>query len=275
LRFFFRSKKVKIISAISILLILSIVICGFVFDLSAPASNLMTSIFSPAQKLFYGISESINENGKVLEKNEKLREEIKELKNELAEKNNKLIDYEKAKRQNEFYKDFLEIKEENPSFKFNSATVISINNNDTYATFSVDKGSVDGIEVYDPVITADGLIGYVCDVYSNQSTIMTVLNPNINISAIDNHSMDTGIVTGNASLSVDGLTNMIYIPSDNTVSVGDFVVTSGEGGIFPKDLIIGTVVEVKTSNNKISCEAKIQPIIDFSELSDVMILTDF
>ncbi len=275
MNFFFRSKKIKIISVVSLLLIISIIICGFAFDLSAPTSNLITSVLSPAQKFFDGISDSINENSKKIEDNKKLQAKIKELKSELAEKNKILVDYEKAKKQNEFYKDFLEIKEENPTYKFNSASVISVNNNDTYATFSIDKGSVDGINPYDPVITAEGLVGYVCDVYSTQSTIMTVLNPNINISSIDNHSRDTGIVTGDAGLSVDGFAKMIYIPSDNTISSGDFIVTSGDGGIFPKDLIIGTVVEVKTSNNKISCEAKVQPIIDFSELSDVMVLTDF
>ena len=102
-----------------------------------------------------------------------------------------------------------------------------------------------------------------------------MLNPKINISAIDNHSRDTGNVTGDASLSVDGFTKMIYISSENTMSSGNFVITSGEGGIFPKGLIIGTVVEVKTSQNKISCEATIQPIIDFNKINDVMIITDF
>ena len=104
---------------------------------------------------------------------------------------------------------------------------------------------------------------------------MTILNPKINVSAIDNHSRDTGIIAGDADLSLDGLTKMMYIPSDNTVSSGNFIVTSGDGGIFPDGLIIGTVVEIKTSTNKISCEAKIQPIVDFSEISDVMIITDF
>ena len=104
---------------------------------------------------------------------------------------------------------------------------------------------------------------------------MTVLNPKINVSAIDNHSRDTGTITGDSAASVDGLTKMIYIPSDNTISAGNFIVTSGDGGIFPSGLIIGTVVEVKTSNNKISCEAQIQPIVDFSDVSDVMVITDF
>ena len=275
MRFFFRSKKVKLISVISVLLIISIVVCGFLTNWSAPQSNIVSSVLSPVQSFFSGVSDSVNSFFDNLEEKNKLKKEIKELKEELNEKNKKLIDYDEISRQNDFYKDFLEIKEENPTYKFTSAKVISRNNNDTFATFTIDKGTVDGIEVYDPIITAEGLVGYICDAYSTQSTVMTILNPKINISAIDNHSRDTGTVTGDAELSLDGLTKMIYIPSDNTISSGNFIVTSGDGGIFPGGLIIGTVTEIKTSMNKISCEAKIQPIVDFSEISDVMVITDF
>lgn len=275
MRFFFRSKKVKLISVISVLLVISIVVCGFLTDWTAPQTNIVSSVLSPVQNFFSGISDSVNSYFDNLEEKQELQKEIKKLKDELNEKNKQLIDYDEISRQNNFYKDFLEIKEENPTYKFTSAKIISRSNNDTFATFSIDKGTVDGIEVYDPIITAEGLVGYVCDAYSTQSTVMTVLNPKINISAIDNHSRDTGTITGDADLSLDGLTKMIYIPSDNTISSGNFIVTSGDGGIFPGGLIIGSVVEVKTSMNKISCEAKIQPIVDFSEISDVMVITDF
>lgn len=275
MRFFFRSKKVKLISVISGLLVVSIVVCGFLTDWSAPQSNIFSSVLSPVQKFFSGVSDSVNSFFDDFESKDSLQKEIDDLKSEINDKNKQLIDYDEVLRQNEFYKDFLEIKEENPTYKFSAARIIARNNNDTYATFSIDKGTVDGIDVYDPIITAEGLVGYVSDVYSTQSTVMTVLNPKINVSAIDNHSRDTGSITGDAALSTKGLTKMIYISSDNTMSAGNFIVTSGDGGIFPSGLIIGTVVEVKTSNSKISCEAQIQPIVDFSEISDVMVITDF
>lgn len=275
MRFFFRSKKVKIISAISLLLVVSIIVCGSLTNWSAPQSNIFSGILSPIQNFFSDVSKSVNSFFDGFESKEKLENEIKELKKEISEKNKQLINYDEISRQNDFYKDFLEIKEENPSYKFASARIISRDNSDTYATFTIDKGTVDGVEVFDPIITAEGLVGYVSDAYSTQSTVMTVLNPKINVSAIDNHSRDTGAITGDADFSVDGYTKMIYIHSDNTVSSGDFVVTSGDGGVFPGGLIIGTVVDIKTAPGKISCEAKIQPIVDFSEISDVMVITSF
>ncbi len=275
MRFFFKNKKVKLISVISLVLVVVIIVCGFTTNWSAPQSNIVSSVLSPIEKFFSNTSESVSSFFDGFSSNEEKNKEIKKLKKQLADKNKQLIEYDEVIRQNEFYKDFLDIKENNKDFKFSPARVISKNNNDTFATFTIDKGTVDGVKVYDPVITADGLVGYISDAYANQSTVMTVLNPKINVSAIDNHSRDTGNIHGDAALSIDGYTKMEYISSDNTISSGNYIVTSGEGGIFPSSLIIGTVVEVKTADNKISCEAVIQPIVNFSKLSDVMVITDF
>ncbi|MBQ7128843.1 MAG: rod shape-determining protein MreC, partial [Clostridia bacterium] len=252
-----------------------IVVCGYTTNWNAPQSNIVSSVLSPIERFFSGTADSVSSFFEGFSSNEEKDKEINKLKNELAKKNKQLIEYDEVIRQNEFYKDFLDIKENNKSYVFSPARVISKNNNDTFATFTVDKGTVDGIKVYDPVITAEGLVGYISDAYANQSTVMTVLNPKINVSAIDNHSRDTGNICGDAELSLDGYTKMEYISSDNTISSGNYIITSGEGGIFPSGLIIGTVVEVKTAKSKISCEATIQPIVNFSKVSDVMVITDF
>ena len=275
MRFLFKNKKVRVVSIIALVLVCLIVLYSTVIKNTAFHSNIVSSVINPIQTMFSNISKSVNDKKNEQTENKILLEKIEELEGIISEQNQKLVDYEEAIRQNEFYKDFLEIKEENPSYKFVDAKIISRNTNDTYCSFIIDKGTVDGVKVHDTIITAEGLVGYVSDAYTTQSTVTTVLNPKINISAIDNHSRDTGNVTGDASLSVDGFTKMIYISSENTMSSGNFVITSGEGGIFPKGLIIGTVVEVKTSQNKISCEATIQPIIDFNKINDVMIITDF
>ena len=275
MRFLFKNKKVRVVSIIALVLVCLIVLYSTVIKNTAFHSNIVSSVINPIQTMFSNISKSVNDKKNEQTENKILLEKIEELEGIISEQNQKLVDYEEAIRQNEFYKDFLEIKEENPSYKFVDARIISRNTNDTYCSFIIDKGTVDGVKVHDTIITAEGLVGYVSDAYTTQSTVTTVLNPKINISAIDNHSRDTGNVTGDASLSVDGFTKMIYISSENTMSSGNFVITSGEGGIFPKCLIIGTVVEVKTSQNKISCEATIQPIIDFNKINDVMIITDF
>lgn len=275
MRFLFKNKKIRIISLISIILVLLIILYSTVIKNTAFHSNIVSSVVNPVQTFFTNISNSINNTKQELKENSEFQAKIKELEEKINEQNHKLIDYEEAIRQNEFYKDFLEIKEENPNYKFVDARIISRNTNDTYCSFVIDKGTVDGVKVHDTIITAEGLVGYVSDAYTTQSTVMTVLNPKINVSAIDNHSRDTGNITGDAGLSVDGYTKMIYVSSENTMSSGNFVITSGEGGIFPKGLIVGTVIEVKTSQNKISCEATIQPIVDFSKINDVMIITDF
>lgn len=144
MRFFFKNKKVKLISVISLILVVIIIVCGYTTNWNAPQSNIVSSVLSPIEKFFSNTSDSVSSFFDAFSSNDKKDKEIKKLKSELAKKNKQLIEYDEVIRQNEFYKEFLDIKENNKDFKFSPARVISKNNNDTFATFTVDKGTVDG-----------------------------------------------------------------------------------------------------------------------------------
>lgn len=88
---------------------------------------------------------------------EQLALENAELKSEAAELKKKLAEYEQAVEQNEFYKNYLEIKDDHKDFKFTPATLISRDREDPYKGFVINKGSVNGISAHDPVITEDGI----------------------------------------------------------------------------------------------------------------------
>ena len=68
---------------------------------------------------------------------------------------------------------------------------------------------------------------------------------------------------------------MMYLPRDNSVAAGDIIVSSGEGGAFPKGQIIGTVTEVKTSGNDLGYYAVIKPAVDILNVEEVMVITRF
>ncbi len=275
MRFFFKTIRFKVISAIALILVVCIVIFGVLTDWSAPQSSFLSAVLSPFQKLASSVSGAVGGFFDNLESSDTLNEKIDQLEEELAKKDYQLIEYEDALRQNEFYKDFLEIKENNPSFQFASAVVIARDTSDPYGTFTIDKGTLDGVSVYDPVITAKGIVGYISDAYSTQSTVMTVLNPSINISVLDNRTRDSGNVSGDMSLAGDMLTKMSYISRNNTMAAGDYIITSGAGGVFPAGQIVGTVKEIKSSDSAVSYYAVIEPAMDISSVSDVMIITDF
>ena len=275
MRHFLKSKKFIAIAAIALILAVTVTVCGVTGVLSAPQSNILSSLLSPAQKAVAAVSDSIGSFFDNMQRSAELQKKVDELEEELAEKNEELKDYENAVRQNEFYKDFLKIKEENPSFEFVSAMIIARDTSDPYGSFTINKGTLDGVTVFDPVITSAGVVGYISDAYSTQSVVMTILNPSINISVSDNRTRDTGNVCGDMEYAEKGMTVMKYVSSTNTIASGDFIITSGAGGVFPAGLTVGTVDEVRTSKNTVSCYAVVNPAADFSRLSDVMVITDF
>ena len=84
-----------------------------------------------------------------------------------------------------------------------------------------------------------------------------------------------GFVTSTVALSTEGHCHMPGLSSSTAVTVGGIVCTSGVGGIFPRDLIIGNIVDVVDGTVDISASAIIEPGVDFSEITDVFIITDF
>ncbi len=274
MRFFFRSKKFKIIVSVFLVVVLLSVIIGVIGTTTSPVSGMLGTIISPFQKAatavtdyFTDLSNRFDENGELIEENEALKKENAELAN-------KLVDYENAVNQNAFYEEFLEIKERNPDFQFASAKVISKDSTDDFKNFTIDKGLLDGISVNDPVITSEGLVGYVSVAAPTYCNVQTILDNRINVGGIDSRTSDAGIVTGSVKLSADGRTSLNNLSRNCTVTVGDYIVTSG-GGVFPKGLIIGTISQINTDKTNQSVYAEITPTVDFDDLQDVMIITYF
>ena len=88
-------------------------------------------------------------------------------------------------------------------------------------------------------------------------------------------SREEGYVSGNPSLALEGQCRLSGLQRDTAVSAGGIVCTSGVGGIYPRDLIIGTVNEVVDETVDISAYAVLEPGIDFGELTDAFVLIDF
>lgn len=176
--------------------------------------------------------------------------------------------------ENEYYKDYLEIKDKNPDFKFEPATVISRDNTDPYLSFVINKGSANGVKENDPVITDAGLVGYISEVGLTTSKVATILSPDIVIGALDNRTNDSGVVSGTLEQAKEGNTKLFNLSRSCNVAVGDYVVTSGEG-IFPSGLLIGTIKSIGTDEYNTSIYANIDPFEDISEIREVMVITDF
>ena len=274
MRFFFRSKKFRIIlSVVAIVAAVSIIV-GVIGSVAAPGSSIIGAVVAPFQKgasavanFFGDFSKKLNDGEKLMQENEKLREENSSLEKDL-------IDYYSIKEENEFYKNFLEMKKSNPDYKFEAAKLIAKDSSNTYASFTIDKGSLSGIKVNDPVITDEGLVGYISVVAPTYSNVKTILNPSVNVGAMDSRTSDAGIIKGDNELSEKGKTALTTLPRTSSVAIGDYIVTSG-GGIFPKGLIIGKISNVDVDKVNQSILAEITPEADLKDIRNVMIITHF
>lgn len=251
------------------------VVYGTLTNWSTPQTNIVGAIVKPVQKFSKGVSDGFDDFFKKFKKSETYEAEQKQLQSQINKLTSDLLDYQEIKQQNEFYKGFFEIKQKNPDFKMLPSTLIARDPTDPYGTFTLDKGIVDGVAVYDPVITAEGLVGYISDAQSTQSVVTTVLNPKLNVSAIDRRTRDAGNITGTPELAAKGKCKLAYLPRSNSAAENDYIVSSGAGGVFPEGLLIGNIEEIKQDTQNISFYAVVVPVVKFDEIRDVMVITSF
>ncbi len=274
MRFFFRSRQFKIILGVFCSLLIVGVVLFAVGGTMSPQSNVLGSIMAPFQKaaaavnnFFEDYNTALNEGQELMKENSKLKSEIDKLKNELAE-------YQEQAHNAQVYAEYLGIKEQNPDFEMLPATVLARDLNDPFGTFTINQGSINGVSLYDPVITPSGLVGYVSEVSMAYCKVTTIMDPKMKIAAQDRRTADIGVVSGTVDLAEEGLCRIYNLSSANAVSLGDFIVTSG-GGIFPKGLMIGTITDVRSEKTDVSIYGVVEPAADIDELREVMIITYF
>lgn len=272
---FFKSKSFKLFVIVVAALLLGSVIAGITHMGSTPLSSALGIITHPLQKISASVGNYIDDYCDNFRSSSALQKENEKLRQKLADFQYELADYENTKRTLKIYEEFLGVKEENPDFIFANASVLSRDSVDIYGSFILDKGSAKGIEVNDPVIFGKNLIGIVTEVTPTNCTVKTLANPDVSVAVYEARSNEVGYVTGFEN-GID--TTVFMLPGlskDSNIASGGVVYTTGIGGIYPKDLIVGTVEEIRKSQSDISYYGVIKSEVDFSQLTEVFVITDF
>lgn len=204
----------------------------------------------------------------IIAENEALKEENKELMQ-------KQIDYDKIKLENEQYKEFLNIKKENPQYEIAAASVIGRDGLEKFYSFTIDVGENDGVEENDVVMSSVGVVGVVAETGPNYSRVFTILNPSVNVACFVSSTRDIGIVNGDSEYSGDGKTVIKYLPKNTKAKEGDIISTTGMGEIFPSDLIIGTIEKVETDSSGNYNYAIIDPVSEIAEVKSVFVIKNY
>lgn len=193
-------------------------------------------------------------------RNEQLKKENDALKNDN-------ISLRDISAENQRLKNALSFKEKS-SYKLIAARVIARSPDNWTAAVIIDKGSFHGIKRGCVALTHLGLIGRVIEAEKNVSKIMLINDPNFGVSCIAQRSRQEGLVSG----TLGGSLMMKYLPPDADIQVSDLVVTSGLTGIFPKGLLVGTVMGIGEEFSGLSRYCIIKPAVNLSQLEEVLII---
>lgn len=262
-------------TAILAVLVALTVTFGVLSDWASPQSVFMGSVVTPIQGAFSEAADKISGFFGVFGQRDALAKENAELKEQLNALTEEKLEWQEALNENEFYKDFLGLKEEHSDYTFCSARVVARDPADVYGAMTIDAGSIDGIAAHDVVITADGLVGYVSTVAPTYATVVTILDPSVNVGAYDRRTDDSGIVSGSVENAEERTCRMSNLNRYSTVVEGDSIVTGGGSGIFPAGLMIGTVTDVAQDEDQLTLHATVRPAADIFNCRNVMVITSF
>lgn len=176
-------------------------------------------------------------------------------------------------RENLRLSDLVELKR-HTNFRTLGARVIGRDTANWWKTIQIDRGSEDGLRENMPVLNADGLIGKTITVTRGESRVLLLLDHGCKVSAFIQDSREPGVVAGMAdSFAREPLCRMTFVDRRAKIQQGEAIITSGLGGIFPKGILIGTVIKAQLNTESgMYQDLLVKPAADFRRLEELIVI---
>jgi len=244
-------------------------------------------VLDPFQRLFSAAAAAMGDTFQGVRELRELRIEVQTLReqvNALTAENVRLREYEAEVQQLKALENFIS---EYPVTAFVGANVVGrdacqiypcgevvgVDPNPYLRYVTINVGSRQGVAVGMPVVSGGpGLIGRIAEVAPRTAKVQLLTDRESSVAAILQDSRVTGLVVGE---QLQELLRMVYIPQDKEIQVGDRVLTSGLGGLMPKGLVIGQVIEVEKMDYELFQAATVRPALDLSQVEMVLVITEF
>ena len=271
----FKSSRFKLIVAVIALLLVGMLIAAINGNGETAQSSIIGTIFTPAHWVADKLSDGIDKITDNAKGDTQYEQKIDELQRELGDLQDQLADYNNLKAQNELYKEALELKDDNPDFKFIEASVIGRDSASPYCSFTISKGTVSGVKDGDAVLYGKYLVGVIKKAYPTYSIVSSIIDPDFSVSAYDINTKELSYVTGDAQIAKDGYCKFENLDSSTKISYGSIIATAGISSTMPRNIIIGTVRDIEDEITNISTYAVIEPGTDIKKLNECLVLTSF
>lgn len=152
------------------------------------------------------------------------------------------------------------------------ASVIAREPGSWFSAFTIDRGALDGVTKGMAVVTPDGLAGVVVQVQDRTASVRSIVDAYSSLAGLIERTRDQGIVNGLLSAGEGNQLEMVYLPEQADLSIGDRVLTTGMEGTYPKGLLVGTVSQILRRSDTSQGRVTIRPAVDFDHLEEVLVL---
>ncbi|WP_352420124.1 rod shape-determining protein MreC [Proteiniborus sp.] len=238
--------------------------------------NLIGSIITPIQKIFYNSSESVVGTVKSIGSITQLKNENSSLKEENAKLKEQVRNYEDIISKTDYLRNAAILKEKT-KYNLVETQIIGKDPENWFDRFVIDKGSKDGIKKGDAVIQGievdgntieEGLVGRVVEVGDNWAKVIAIIDEGSNLSFNVIRTQDGGIIKGDFEGNISGY----LFDTKADVVKGDKLLTSGLGGIFIKGLYIGEISEVTKNSDDLLVNIEVKSAVNFNKLQNVFVI---
>ena len=194
-----------------------------------------------------------------------------QLENEVSNLQSQVIQLQEQLREAEVLYSLLDFARARPQDQYIAAAVIGRDPSPFLHYVIIDHGSDDGIQYGMPVVTQQGLVGRVDAVTASASRVQLITDPNSRVNVRLQNQNEGAQVEG----SITGDVTLGMVSQNITLNPGDILLTSGLGGNYPTDILVGQVVNVEETENELFKTASVQPVIDFAALRAILVITNF
>lgn len=260
---------------LTVLTVLCIVLIGVSFftdKLTAPVQNALSYIITPLQKGINGMGLWLTDRADYFATIDELRQENKQLKTELDEVKEKNLVLIQDQIELNNLRELYALDNKIPGYEKVAARVIGKSSGNWFSTFTIDKGSKDGILVDMNVICGNGLVGIVTDVTDNSATVRSIIDDNSNVTGMLITSSDTCNIRGDLELIDSGYVHLEYLRGDVNVSDGDMIVTSNISSKYIEGILIGYAKNVSDDANSLTQSGYLVPAVDFEHMTEVLVI---
>lgn len=255
-----------------IITVLSVIMTGF----ADPLTNLVGIVSTPFRN---GINAVVNWTEEAYSdafEQDALKADYEQLKKDYAKLQEELREAQQAKDENERLRNLLGLKERRRELNFEAATVTAYGADNWDSTLTISKGTDAGIAAGNCVVDEYGnLVGVVETVGTNWSTVMTIVDSDMEMGGLIARTNDAAILEGDFDLMGQGKLKLSYLPETSELMAGDQVLTSGLSGMYPSGLVVGSIEEVRTDASGMNRYAGIVPETELNNLEQVFVVTSF